>query len=215
MFIRGTNTSVPLTFVRVQPYVSPKIESVRPAPGTRGRAGAAGDLPLRPAAEHHAVSRPAGRCVHRGAVAWRHNASSIVAVAMVGLLAWSGCAVGPKYAKPLAPDVASLQRVGDRPAATPGGSRIQVTTPSGACGGKSSATHASTRSRSKSSVSNQNVAAAMANFLSARALVKQSRSQLLPTMTTSSLRLPPSAARSCIGGGAGVDLADRRIRAAV
>ena len=26
MFIRGTNTSVPLTFVRVQPYVSPKIE---------------------------------------------------------------------------------------------------------------------------------------------------------------------------------------------
>lgn len=26
MFIRGTNTSVPLSFVRVQPYVSPKIE---------------------------------------------------------------------------------------------------------------------------------------------------------------------------------------------
>ena len=26
MFIRGTTTSVPLTFVRVQPYVSPKIE---------------------------------------------------------------------------------------------------------------------------------------------------------------------------------------------
>jgi HlyD family secretion protein len=26
MFIRGTNTKVPLQFVRVQPYVSPKIQ---------------------------------------------------------------------------------------------------------------------------------------------------------------------------------------------
>ena len=26
MFIRGTNTSVPLEFVRTQPYVTPKIE---------------------------------------------------------------------------------------------------------------------------------------------------------------------------------------------
>jgi len=26
MFIRGTNTKIPLEFVRVQPYVSPKIE---------------------------------------------------------------------------------------------------------------------------------------------------------------------------------------------
>jgi HlyD family secretion protein len=26
MFIRGTNTSIPLEFVRVQPYISPKIQ---------------------------------------------------------------------------------------------------------------------------------------------------------------------------------------------
>ena len=26
MFIRGTNISIPLEFVRIQPYVSPKIE---------------------------------------------------------------------------------------------------------------------------------------------------------------------------------------------
>ena len=26
MFIRGTNTSVPLAFVRIQPYISPKIQ---------------------------------------------------------------------------------------------------------------------------------------------------------------------------------------------
>lgn len=26
MFIRGTNTHLPLTFARIQPYVSPKIE---------------------------------------------------------------------------------------------------------------------------------------------------------------------------------------------
>ena len=35
MFIRGTNTKIPLEFVRLQPYVSPKIHGVGDLPAVR------------------------------------------------------------------------------------------------------------------------------------------------------------------------------------
>ena len=56
----------------------------------------------------------------------------------------------------------------------------------------------------KVNVSNQNIASAAASFLAARALVKEARSQLFPTVTTNpsiTVQRPPSSAGS--GSGAG------------
>ena len=50
MFIRGTNTKIPLEFVRVQPYVSPKIELSNAAAGEGRSARLARHLPFRAAA---------------------------------------------------------------------------------------------------------------------------------------------------------------------
>lgn len=68
MFIRETNTSVPLMFVRVPPYVSPKIER---SDEWQERV----DVPVLPlifrfrsGARPRGARGPAGRCLHRGAV---------------------------------------------------------------------------------------------------------------------------------------------------
>ena len=62
----------------------------------------------------------------------------------------------------------------------------------------------------KVNVSNQNIAAAAASFLAARALVKEARSQLFPTVTTSPAitRQRPS---STLSGGAGGAPLPRRL----
>ena len=66
----------------------------------------------------------------------------------------------------------------------------------------------------KVNVSNQNIAAAAASFFAARALVKEARSQLFPTVTTNpaitvqrpSSTLSSSAAGSSSGSGSGAGL---------
>ena len=58
----------------------------------------------------------------------------------------------------------------------------------------------------KVNVSNQNIAAAMANFLAARALVKEARSQLFPTVTTNpsiTVQRPSATASAGKAGGTG------------
>ena len=47
MFIRGTDTHVPLTFARIQPYRVAEDRALRSAAGTRRPARTAGHLPLR------------------------------------------------------------------------------------------------------------------------------------------------------------------------
>ncbi|MGC1619558.1 MAG: efflux transporter outer membrane subunit [Candidatus Acidiferrum sp.] len=54
----------------------------------------------------------------------------------------------------------------------------------------------------KVNVSNQNVASAAASFLAARAMVKEARAQLFPTITTSpSITVQRSSASTSVGGG--------------
>ena len=68
MFIRGTNTKIPLEFVRVQPYVSPKIQLSNRAAGEGRPARLAGHLPLPASARGAVVPGRAGRRLHRGEV---------------------------------------------------------------------------------------------------------------------------------------------------
>ena len=65
MFIRGTEIHVPLSFVRIQPFISPKIELSDERAGAGRRARAAGDLPLREAQGPQSLPRAAGGRVCR------------------------------------------------------------------------------------------------------------------------------------------------------
>jgi NodT family efflux transporter outer membrane factor (OMF) lipoprotein len=119
----------------------------------------------------------------------RGRASSMLVVTMAGACAWSGCAVGPKYAKPSPVDVAAYKEL----TTADGTDAWRLAHPSDdAIKGhwwEAFGDPCLDALEDQVSVSNQNVAAATASFLAARALVRQARSQLYPTVTTN-----PSAA---------------------
>ena len=123
-----------------------------------------------------------------------------VSVAIGGLLLWSACAVGPKYVKPAVPDLAAYKEL----ASAEGNDAWRLAHPSDeTVRGRWWEVFGDARLNAledQVSVSNQNVAAAAASFLSARALVRQARSQLFPVVTTN-----PSAAsvRSPLASAAG------------
>ena len=82
MFIRGTSDQVPLTFVRVQPYISPEDRALRRARGAGRRARAAGHLPLPEPQSTPSLSGTAGRCLCQirmsaGARGWRRGSRRV------------------------------------------------------------------------------------------------------------------------------------------
>jgi len=119
--------------------------------------------------------------VHKPAVRW-----AMMAVAIVSLFS-GGCVVGPKYRRPAVPVPASYKEL-----ATNNASEAQawrVAQPSDA-GGRGKWWRAFNDPEldaleERASVSNQNIAAAAANFLAARALIREVRSQYFPTVGTS------------------------------
>jgi HlyD family secretion protein len=117
MSITGTDLKVPLEFVRVQPYVSPKIE-------LSNERQEKVDLRVLPVIfrfqkqDLPGLSGPAGRCLHRAASSAAADPKPIDAHAMKALpssvrrapaSAWSSallgaCAVGPDFVRPAPPD---------------------------------------------------------------------------------------------------------------
>jgi NodT family efflux transporter outer membrane factor (OMF) lipoprotein len=119
--------------------------------------------------------------VHKPAVRW-----AIMAVAIVSLFS-DGCMVGPKYRRPTVPVPPSYKEL-----VTNNASETQtwrVAQPSDAEGrGKWWRTFNDPELdalEERASVSNQNIVAAAANFLAARALIREVRSQYFPTVGTS------------------------------
>jgi NodT family efflux transporter outer membrane factor (OMF) lipoprotein len=112
-------------------------------------------------------------------------------VVLLGLLLLNACNVGPRYHRPAAPtpkDYKELTTTGD----TDGWKVAQPE--DGVLHGKWWELFNDPELNAleqQVSVSNQNIAAAFASFLQARALVKEARSQYYPTLTTS-----PSVTRS-------------------
>jgi NodT family efflux transporter outer membrane factor (OMF) lipoprotein len=120
--------------------------------------------------------------------AFRHAVtakSSITIVSVLGLVLFAGCSFAPNYAKP--------------PAQTPAAFKELTPSQFNATDGWKAAEPGDNLMRSQwwevfhepelnafenqVAVSNQSVAAALANFLAARAVVKQARSQYFPTLT--------------------------------
>jgi NodT family efflux transporter outer membrane factor (OMF) lipoprotein len=106
-----------------------------------------------------------------------------LARAFVLVLLSSGCTVGPKYVRPSVPTPSSFKELG-----TPGTAGVgmwKAAQPDdGAIRGKWWETFNDpelNRLEDQASSSNQNIAAAAANFLAARALIRESRSQYWPT----------------------------------
>ncbi len=112
MFIRGTDTHVPLTFVRIQPYVSPKIE----LSDARQERVDLRVLPLIFRFDKHkgaqCLSGTTGGCLcqrkldsrpSRPDLASQGPAVIFAGIAVLALLC--GCAVGPNFQRPEAPPV--------------------------------------------------------------------------------------------------------------
>ncbi len=111
---------------------------------------------------------------------------SVPLITSVWALFLSGCMVGPKYARPSVPTPPAYKEL---PAAgTPGAGIWEAAQPSdGSVRGKWWEMFHDPELdglQEKAAESNQNIAAAVASFLAARALVKQARSQYFPTVST-------------------------------
>jgi NodT family efflux transporter outer membrane factor (OMF) lipoprotein len=129
---------------------------------------------------------PAKPCWNSGA--FYGNARQLfLAIGLASGLSLAGCVVGPKYARP------SVQTPPDYKELAPAGS---TATPAWRIAQPNDATirgnwwqmfnDPSLESlETKVAASNQNVAAASANFLAARALVREARSQYFPSLSTS------------------------------
>ena len=114
------------------------------------------------------------------------------AVAAALVLLTSGCAVGPAYQRPTTPDVAAYKEAGDWVTASPAdalesGPWWQLFNDP-----------VLNELAARVEVSNQNVAAAVAGYAQARALVAEQRAGLFPSVT-----LNGGASRSGNGGGTG------------
>jgi len=111
--------------------------------------------------------------------------SSFAGIALAGLIALSGCNFAPPYAKPTAQTAAAFKEADGWKMAEPKDDVIR--------GQWWEAFHEPELNTIEEQVtlSNQSVAVALANFLAARAVVKQSQSEYFPTVTAS-----PSVTRS-------------------
>jgi len=127
----------------------------------------------------------------------------------------AGCVVGPKYARPSAETPAAYKELSLEEAQA--ASNWKIASPSDAAArGKWWEAFEDSRLNEleeKAGASNQNIAAAVDNFLAARALVRQARSQYFPTVTTnpSAMRSRPSPGEfgGIQGGAAGSGVAIR------
>ena len=111
--------------------------------------------------------------------------AAILPAALAVLALASGCSVGPKYERPAVPSPTAYKEL--TPADLPQTDGWKVAQPSdGVLHGKWWEMFGDTELNAleeRVGTSNQNVAAAAASFLEARALVKQARSQYYPTVT--------------------------------
>ncbi|HEV2352255.1 MAG TPA: efflux transporter outer membrane subunit [Terriglobia bacterium] len=117
---------------------------------------------------------------------------ALMAVAIVALFS-GGCVVGPKYRRPAVPLPTSYKELATNHASDTQGWKVARTSDDGNRGKWWRAFNDPELNalEERASVSNQNIAAAAANFLAARALVKEARSQYFPTVGTN-----PSIANS-------------------
>jgi NodT family efflux transporter outer membrane factor (OMF) lipoprotein len=106
--------------------------------------------------------------------------------ALAGLLALDGCTVGPKYHTPSAPAPAAYKELTPEDMKNTDGWKVAQP--------KDDALHGEwweifndpqlNALEDQVNISNQNIAAAFASFMAARAMVKEARSQYFPTVTT-------------------------------
>jgi len=119
------------------------------------------------------------------ACSWREKPKAVV-VALAALLVLDGCTVGPKYNKPSTPTPAAYKELTPDEMKNTDGWKVAQP--------KDDALHGKwwevfndaplNALEDQVNLSNQNVAAAFASFMSARAMVKEARSQYFPTLTT-------------------------------
>jgi NodT family efflux transporter outer membrane factor (OMF) lipoprotein len=127
----------------------------------------------------------------------------------------TGCVVGPKYTRPTAETPAAYKELSPEDAQAASNWKIARPKDAAARGKwwEGFEDPKLNELEEKASASNQNIAAAVDNFLAARALVRQARSQYFPTVTTnpSAIRSLPSPGQfgGIQGGAAGSGVAIR------
>jgi len=102
---------------------------------------------------------------------------SMPTVAMACIVLMTACNLAPKYASPEVETTATFKEMAGWKMAQPKDATVR--------GKWWSVFHESELNGLESNVANQNVAVALANFLAARAVVQQNRSQYFPTVTSS------------------------------
>ncbi len=117
---------------------------------------------------------------------WRTRKLRAFVFALAGLLVLDGCTVGPKYHTPSAPAPATYKELTPDDMKNTDGWKVAQP--------KDDALHGKwweifndpqlNTLEDQVNLSNQNIAAAFASFMSARAMVKEARSQYFPTVTT-------------------------------
>jgi NodT family efflux transporter outer membrane factor (OMF) lipoprotein len=115
----------------------------------------------------------------------RNSASRIIVVALTSLGLLVGCSFAPNYSKPSVQTPAGFKELTPEQFNQTGGWNIAEPKDSAIRGNWWEVFHEPELNALESQVSdsNQSVAAALANFLGARAVVKQSRSQYFPTVS--------------------------------
>ena len=115
---------------------------------------------------------------------WRRIALGVaLTLTVASVLLWTACAVGPKYVRPSVQTPPAFKEAG---AADTAGAWKPAQPSDAAVRGKWWEVFNDSELNDleeKASASNQNIAAAAANFVAARALVRQARSQYFPTVT--------------------------------
>lgn len=142
----------------------------------------------------------------------RIAAELMLAASLAGVLLQAACVVGPKYARPSVPSPPAYKELS--PEASQAQSQWKIAQPD----------DAAIRSKwweafrdpqlneleEKAGSSNQNIAAAAANFLAARALVRQARSQYFPTASANpsimNSRTSPGQLGGITGGSSGLTI---------
>ncbi len=134
----------------------------------------------------------------------------IVAASLTCVLLQSACVIGPKYLRPSVPDPPAYKELAQE--GSQAQSQWKIAQPADAAirGKWWEAFHDPQLNEleEKAGSSNQNIAAAAANFLAARALVRQARSQYFPTVSTNpsvmNSRTSPGQLGGITGGSSGL-----------
>jgi NodT family efflux transporter outer membrane factor (OMF) lipoprotein len=135
-----------------------------------------------------------------------------VTASLASVLLQAACVVGPRYARPSVPVTSAYKELSEEDAQTQ--SEWKVAKPNDATiRGKWWETFGDStlnELEEKAISSNQNIAAAAANFLAARALVRQARSQYFPTVSTNPnmvyARTSPGQLVGVTGASSGISL---------